>query len=47
MVEKEIRGRICHAINQYAKANNRYMKEYDKNNEFSYLKYCDVNYLYG
>ena len=47
MVEKEIRGGICHAINQYAKANNRYMKEYDKNNEFSYLKYCDVNYLYG
>ena len=43
MVQKEIRGGICHAINQYAKANNRYMK----NNEFSYLKYCDVNYLYG
>ena len=31
MVEKGIRGRISHAIHQYAKANNRYMKDYDKN----------------
>ena len=27
MVEKGIRGEICHAIHQYAKANNKYMKE--------------------
>ena len=27
MVEKGIRGEICHAIPQYAKANNKYMKE--------------------
>ena len=47
MVEKEIRGGICHAIHQYAKANNKYMKDYDKNRESSYLKYCDVNNLYG
>ena len=33
MVEKGIRGGICHAIHQYAKANNKYMKDYDKNNE--------------
>ena len=26
MVEKGIRGEICHAIHQYAKANNKYMK---------------------
>ena len=25
MVEKRIRGRICHSIYRYAKANNRYM----------------------
>ena len=47
MVEKGIRGEICHAIHYYAKANNKYMKDYDKNKESSYLKYWDVNNLYG
>ena len=31
MAEKGIRGGICHAIHWYAKANNKYMKDYDKN----------------
>ena len=47
MVEKGIRGGICHSIYQYAKANNKYMKEYDKNKESSYLQYWDVINLYG
>ena len=47
MVEKRIRGRICHAIHKYAKANNKYMKNFDKNIESSYLMYLNANTLYG
>ena len=47
MVEKNIRGGICHAIQRYVKANKIYMKDYDKNKESSYLKYWDANNLYG
>ena len=39
MVEKGIRGAICHAVHRYAKANNKYMRDYDKNKESSYLEY--------
>ena len=31
MVEKGISEGICHAIHQYVKANNKYMKDCDKN----------------
>ena len=47
MVEKLIRGRIYHAIHRYTKVNNKYMKDYDKKKESSYLKYWDVNNFYG
>ena len=47
MVEKFTRRGICHSIYRYGKANNKYMKNYDKNKEFSYLQYWDVNNLYG
>ena len=46
MVEKGIRGEIYHAIHRYAKANNKYMKNYDKNKESSYIQYLDANNLY-
>ena len=46
MVEKGIRGGICHSIYQYAKA-NKYMKDYDNNKESLYVQYWDVNNLHG
>ena len=39
MVEKGTRGGICQAIHRNAKANNKYMKNYDKNTTSSYLAY--------
>ena len=47
MVEKCIREGISHSIHRYAKANNKYIKDYDKNKEPSYLQYWDTNNLYG
>ena len=38
MVEKGIRRGICDALHQHAKASNKHIKGYDKNNESSYLK---------
>lgn len=46
MVEKDNRGGICHAMHQYAPTNNKYMKNYSKNKESTYLMYLDVNNLY-
>ena len=47
MVEKGIRGGICHAIHQYAEANEEYIKDYDKNKELQHLNFWGVNNLYG
>ena len=55
MVEQNIRGGICHAIHRYSTANNKYMENYNKDNELSYIMYwmqriyadgqCLKNYL--
>ena len=37
MVEKGIRGGICHSFYRYAKADNKYMKNFDKNKESLYI----------
>ena len=47
MVEKGIRGGTCNAIYRYAKANNKYMKNYNKIIELWYLMYLDANNFYG
>ena len=47
MGEKGIRGGICNVIHRYAKSNNKYIKNYDKNKESSYIQYLDANDLYG
>ena len=47
IVEKGTRGGICQAINSYAKPNNKYMKNYDKDIISSYLMYLDANNSYG
>ena len=47
MIEKGSRGRICYAVHRYAKANNKYMKNHDKNIQSSYIEDLDANNLYG
>ena len=48
MVEKGIRGGICHVIHGYEKENNKYLKNYNKDEEESFLEYLDaINYMVG
>ena len=47
MAETGTRDRIGEAIQRQAKANNKYMNNYDKNTTSSYLMYLDANNLYG
>ena len=47
LFEKGIRGGMCNAIYKYAKANNKYMKNYDSTKESKYSMYVDANNLYG
>ena len=47
MVEKGIRGGTCHTVYEYVKANNKCLKDHDKNKESSFRKYWDEHNLYG
>ena len=45
--EEGIRGDICNKVHSYAEANNKFMKNYDKNKESSFLMYVDTNICLG
>ena len=47
IVQEGIRGGTTHVPYGYAKVNNKDMKNYDKNEESSFLMYLDANNLYG
>ena len=46
MIETGIRGGINHSMHRHGRANNKYMKDYDKNKESSYITFVDANNLY-
>ena len=47
LTEKGLRGGISYIAERYAKANNKYMKDYDPTKSSKYISYLDMNNLYG
>ena len=46
-IEKGLRGGISYIAKRYAKANNRYMNNYDPKKQSTFISYLDMNNLYG
>ena len=47
MVKIGLRGGVSYIANRYSKPNNKYLSDYYKNKDSSYLMYLDANDLYG
>ena len=45
-IEKRLKGRISYIAKKYAKANNKYMKDYDSNKPSKFITYHDMNNLF-
>ena len=46
-IEKGLRGRISYIAKRYAKANNKYTKNYDSKKLSTFITYLDMNILHG
>ena len=46
-IEKGMSGGISYIAHRHAKANNRYMENYNEGEDSSYIMYLDANNLYG
>ena len=46
-IEKGLRGGITYIDKRYAKANNKYMNDYDLKKPLTFISYLDMNNLYG
>ena len=47
MIEAGIRGGMFQSVHRHDKANNKYVNNYDKTAESSYLMHLDANNLYS
>ena len=45
-IEKGLRGGISYIAKRYAKANNKYMNDYDPKKQPTFISYLDMNNLY-
>ena len=46
-IEKGLRGGISYIAKRYAKANNKYMNDYDPKKPSTFISYCDMNNSYN
>ena len=46
-IKKGLKGGIFYIAKRYAKANNKYMNDYDPKKQSTFISYLDMNNLYG